>query len=225
MAAVSVIHSSHTQPTMSARRVPLGNNTNAANSPFRGNVTAVGSKPKRSYANVQREEAYGEPPPTKRRMSELDGENARQNGRTPPRRPTATDALENHVFSRRAHAQPTAFDRKLEAARHDTTRKRTVNTAAQQQQRAEARVIEKAAEENLETIRKWQRHYRKVFPSMVFYFESVPDERRVEVATQVMALGAVSLNFVHMVSGSRTNQDTERGNVLFQQSHPCHHNP
>lgn len=195
MAAVSIINPSHTQPSMSTRRVPLGNNTNAANSPFRGNVTAVGSKPKRSYANLQREESYGHPPPAKKHRNEFDVENAH----TPPRRPTATDALENHVFSRRAQAQPTAFDRKLEAARNETTRRRPANSAAQQAQRAEAhaiakaeRIAEKAAEDNLETIRKWQRHYRKVFPTMVFYFESVPEDLRLEVARQVMSLGAVS---------------------------------
>lgn len=199
MAAVSVITSSHTQASMSTRRVPLGNNTNAANSPFRGNVTEVGTKSKRSHATIEREQSYGTQPPTKRRTSVVDVENRRENTHTPPRRPNATDALENHVFSRRAHAQPTAFVRKLEDARNEATRRRPVNAAAQQAQRAEAhaiakaeRIVEKAAEDNLETIRKWQRHYRKVFPTMVFYFDSVPDHLRDEVATQVISLGAVS---------------------------------
>ena len=189
MAAVSIIASSHTQPSMSTRRVPLGNNTNAANSPYRGNVTAVGSKLKRSHVSV---DPYGQPP-AKRQISEHDVENAR----TPPRRPTASDALENAVFSRRAHAQPTAFDRKLEAARNETARRRPVNAVAPRvdaQVIAKAeRVTEKATEDNLETIRKWQRHYKKVFPQMVFYFESVPDDMRLEVVRQVMALGAVRL--------------------------------
>lgn len=175
---------------MSTRRVPLGNNTNAANSPYRGNVTAVGSKLKRSHAS---NESYGQPPPSKRRLSEQDVENAR----TPPRRPAATDALENAVFSRRAHAQPTAFDRKLEAARNETVRRRTAAPVAPrvtaQVVEQTHRVAEKATEDNLETIRKWQRHYKKVFPQMVFYFESVPDDLRLEVVRQVMALGAVSL--------------------------------
>lgn len=191
MAAASIIAQPHTQPSMSTRRVPLGNNTNAANSPYRGNVTAVGSKLKRSHAS---NESYGQPPPSKRRLSEQDVENAR----TPPRRPTATDALENAVFSRRAHAQPTAFDRKLEAARNETVRRRTPAPVAPrvtaQVVEQTQRVAEKATEDNLETIRKWQRHYKKVFPQMVFYFESVPDDLRLEVVRQVMALGAVSLH-------------------------------
>lgn len=50
-----------------ARRPPLGVNPNAANSPLRG---AVAAKAKRSIASIQREEAYGQPPPLKKQMLE-----------------------------------------------------------------------------------------------------------------------------------------------------------
>lgn len=53
-------------PTGSARRVPLSSNPNAANSPLR----AAAPKAKRSYATVQREEQYGQPPPLKKQMLE-----------------------------------------------------------------------------------------------------------------------------------------------------------
>jgi regulatory subunit for Cdc7p protein kinase len=173
MAAVSIFDLPHTLSSMTARRVPLSSNPNAANSPYRA-VTAAGTKPKRSYATIQREEAYGQPPPAKKQIVEV----SQRNLRTPPRQSTA-DSLEGHVFSRRAHAQPTAFDRKLEAARRRPA------------QQAVAKA-DKVAEENLETIRQWQRHYRKVFPKFVFYFESIADDTRMRYAKQVTALGAVS---------------------------------
>ncbi|KAG7135761.1 Hsk1-interacting molecule 1 like protein [Verticillium longisporum] len=55
-----------------ARRTPLSSNPNVANSPLRapGAATLGQTKPKRSYANLQREEAYGQPPPLKKQMLE-----------------------------------------------------------------------------------------------------------------------------------------------------------
>ena len=46
--------------------------------------------------------------------------------------------------------------------------------------------------ENLEIIRQWQKHYRRVFPQFVFYFESIPDDIRSRFAKQITSLGAVS---------------------------------
>lgn len=54
---------------MSSRRGPLTNNPNVANSPLRGASTlAAYAKSKRSYANLQREEPYGQPPPLKKQL-------------------------------------------------------------------------------------------------------------------------------------------------------------
>lgn len=48
-------------------RNPLTSNPNAANSPLRGVGSLAGyAKQKRSYAHVQREESYGQPPPVKK---------------------------------------------------------------------------------------------------------------------------------------------------------------
>ncbi|KIE03739.1 G1/S regulator, partial [Metarhizium majus ARSEF 297] len=56
---------------MSSRRVPLTSNPNVANSPLRGPGSLHAyAKQKRSYANVQREEAYGQPPPVKKQVLE-----------------------------------------------------------------------------------------------------------------------------------------------------------
>ncbi|KEY70740.1 hypothetical protein S7711_03236 [Stachybotrys chartarum IBT 7711] len=56
---------------MASRRGPLTSNPNIANSPLRG-ASALGalSKPKRSYANIQREESYGQAPPVKKQALE-----------------------------------------------------------------------------------------------------------------------------------------------------------
>ncbi len=51
---------------------------------------------------------------------------------------------------------------------------------------------DKTEEENLEQVRQWQKHYRKLFPTFVFYFESIPEDARVTYTKQVTALGAVS---------------------------------
>lgn len=56
---------------MSTRRAALTSNPNAANSPLRANLGAAhGGKRLRSHADLQREEAYGKPPPAKRQMTE-----------------------------------------------------------------------------------------------------------------------------------------------------------
>ncbi|CAG8951182.1 hypothetical protein HYFRA_00007929 [Hymenoscyphus fraxineus] len=156
--------------TMSARRAPLHNNTNAVNSPFR--PTDAQSKSKRSYATIQREESYGQPPPAKKQMLEN-----RQALKTPPRQNNTNThyTAEGRVFRKPNNVpQRTAFERKCAATRVKT-----------QSQHAESR--EKGQE--LDTIRQWQRHYRKIFPTFVFYFESIPDDSRAKYTKQVIALG------------------------------------
>jgi regulatory subunit for Cdc7p protein kinase len=174
MAALSISNSPHTLSAMSSRRAPLSSNPNAANSPYRAVAAAAAAKQKRSYATVQREEAYGQAPPAKKQMVQ-----ASHSLKTPTRQ--AAQAPEGRLFTRKTNSTlSNAFARKLEAAR--------VKPVPQTQTKAD-----KASEENLETIRQWQRHYRKVFPKFVFYFESVPEDVRIKYAKQVTALGAVSL--------------------------------
>ena len=56
---------------MTSRRGPLSLNPNGANSPLRGASGLAFAKQKRSYANTQREEPYGQPPPQKKQMLDL----------------------------------------------------------------------------------------------------------------------------------------------------------
>lgn len=175
MAAILLSPLPHNLSTMSSRRVPLSSNPNAVNSPYRS-VAAAASKQKRSYATVQREEAYGQPPPAKKQM--LDN---CQTLRTPPRQQANLAPAEGRVFTRKPNAsQQSAFERKLVAVRERP-----------QQAHQTVTKTEKTSEENLETIRQWQKHYRKIFPTFVFYFESVPEDVRVKYTKQVIALGAV----------------------------------
>jgi regulatory subunit for Cdc7p protein kinase len=169
MAEVSLSPSARTLSTMSSRsRVPLSSNPNAinVNSPYR----AAASKAKRSYANIQREEAYGQPPPAKKQMVE----SKHIILRTPPRQ-QSTQTADGRLFTRKPTAsQSLQLNQRLAAAATVRTEK-----------------TEKTEEENLEDIRQWQRHYRRVFPKFVFYFESIPDDVRQKHAKQVIALGAV----------------------------------
>ncbi|RDW85657.1 hypothetical protein BP5796_03982 [Coleophoma crateriformis] len=157
------------------RRVPLSSNPNAVNSPFRAVAAAAASKQKRSYATVQREDSYGQQPPAKKQM--LDTHHVL---RTPPRQQT-TQTTEGRVFTRKSNAPQTAFEKKL--------------TAVGQKPQQTVTRAEKTQEEQLQQIRVWQRHHRKVFPQYVFYFESIPEESRLRYTKQVVALGAREAKF------------------------------
>ncbi|KAH0538002.1 hypothetical protein FGG08_005363 [Glutinoglossum americanum] len=167
MATVSISPSPQNISMMSTRRVPLSSNPNAANSPFRPQATAAGKR-SRSYSSVQRELPYGQPPPLKKQMMEVDQSVLR----TPPRQQPS-----QVVFRKLANPQPGLFDRKSVTVRD-----------RQMQQRGSK--IDRTSRENLETIRQWQRHYRRVFPEYVFYFESIPEELRLKCSRQVLSLGA-----------------------------------
>ncbi|KAI9818831.1 MAG: hypothetical protein M1827_007652 [Pycnora praestabilis] len=161
---------------MSNRRVPLANVPNATNSPYRA-VAAAAAKRARSHSSVQREIPYGQPPPAKKQILEVDQVNLH----TPPRQQSVQHA-EGRVFARRTtNTQPTAFERRLVAARDRQTQQEVVSSTARN---------EKILNENLDTIRQWQKHYRKVFPEYVFYFESISEDIRLKCSKQVTTLGA-----------------------------------
>lgn len=124
----------------------------------------AGTKRSRTYANEQRELIYGQAPPNKKQALEADDQDLRRYG-----------LLKKTSYG---SATITALTKKLEAVK--------------QSSRAQDKV-QRATAENLETIRQWQKHYRKVFPQIVFYFESIPDEARSKVSRQTALLGAVSV--------------------------------
>lgn len=140
----------------------MSSNPNVANSPLRGGALAAnGSKRIRSYAELQREEAYGQPPPAKRQMLDAGGQRSL---RSPlPQRPA------------RPAAQRTS----------QSTRAATTDRSSQP-------VPLKLSEKEVKNIRAWQTQIRSRFPTMVFYFESLPDDLRVKLTKQFTHLGAVS---------------------------------
>ena len=81
-----------------------------------------------------------------------------------------------HGLVRRSGAQPTALTRKLEAAREN---------------KAPAKHTVQRPSNDLETIRQWQRHYRKLFPQFVFYFDSVPVSHKDKLMSRAQLLGSV----------------------------------
>ncbi len=184
MAVVSISPLPPSFPVMSGRRAPLADIRNATNSPYR--AVAAAAKRSRSHSSVQRELPYGQAPPAKKQMLEID----RSNLRTPPRQ-QPLEAAEGRVFNQRpAGSQPTAFERKLHAARDTQSQRKAAAVAAAR--------IEQNTTETVDTVRQWQRHYRKVFPNYVFYFESLPEEARSRCSKQISALGAVSCLFLSL---------------------------
>ena len=173
MAVVLLSPASYNLGAMSNTRAPLQSIPNAANSPFRP-VAAAASKRSRLDAGLQEDANCDRQPPAKKQALEAKASEFR----TPPRKQALTSG-EDRLFNRKTqNRKPTAFERKLLAAREE-------------QQFETFKKQEKATSE--EGIRSWQKHYRRLFPSFVFYFESIPDDVRLRCSRQIKSLGAVSL--------------------------------
>jgi regulatory subunit for Cdc7p protein kinase len=147
---------------MATRRVPLGSNPNAANSPLRASSASLlayqGSKlsKARSHADMMREEAYGQPPPAKRQMVD----HGVQRPMPSPTRPKPRNVVHRAYASKATEQAPVAKT--------------------------------KPSVSEVDSIRVWQTQTRARFPRMVFYFESVSDDQRAKLSKQVAHLGAVS---------------------------------
>lgn len=172
MAAVFVPPSPQPSMNMAARR-PLANVPNATNSPHRS-----GLLPAKRVRSNQLEVPYGQPPPKKQVM-----ESEEQESRSPARsRSTVVNGTDSKLFTRRSHnGNPSAFEKKLVAAR-EKERPSLVKGVKGEKQSADT----------LDSIRQWQKHYRKAFPTFVFYFDSLPEDVRRKCSRQVANLGAVS---------------------------------
>ncbi|CAI7645103.1 unnamed protein product [Penicillium glandicola] len=166
MATVFVPPSPRNSLTMATRR-PLANVPNATNSPHR-----VGLLPVKRARPTQMEIPYGQPPPKKQVMENIENETRSTTCQT-----TNTDSK---LFARRSNnGNPSAFEKKLVAAREK-----------ERQPQVKLVKAEKAPADTMDSIRQWQRHYRKAFPQFVFYFDSIPEDVRRRFSRQVIALGA-----------------------------------
>lgn len=175
-AAVFIPPSPHnTFPSMatSARRQPLMSIQNAANSPHRL-LTLSGSKRTRAVANVSQQENE---PPTKRQAVE---KSSREPVPVTPQRHRQHDPNGGQVFEDDNEAEPTSFQKKLAAARHNPKEKST-------------RGLKDAHRQETESIRAWQKHYKKLFPHFRFYFDSVPADVKKALLKQAIPFGAVCI--------------------------------
>jgi regulatory subunit for Cdc7p protein kinase len=174
-AAVFIPPSPHDPFAMSASRprAPLACIPNATNSPRRSLIQSIGKRPRPQGHVLQENE-----PPQKRQTIQ---KNAHEDAPITPRRKAPPATAEGRVFERGSvTAHPTDFHKKLIASK--TEAERPPNGAVDS------------------TIRAWQKHYRKVFPSFVFYFDSISDDVRARFSKQIGSFGAVSLS-----SASRIN--------------------
>ncbi|KAI4158664.1 MAG: hypothetical protein LQ342_007243 [Letrouitia transgressa] len=164
---------------MSARK-PLASVPNAANSPYR-TVSAAVSKRTRHQIEAQEDLTYNLEPPAKRQNT-IHGRLA---PRTPPQKPSTQNA-EGRIFGKKpTGSQPTAFERRLLEAKEN----RLPDTKSKNEEQKVDRYSRIAAEP-LEEIRQWQKHYRRVFPTFVFYFENPPDELRARHSKFIRTFGA-----------------------------------
>lgn len=171
MATVSLSPTPASIAAMSSRRGPLTSNPNVVNSPLRGPSALTGlAKQKRSYANVQREESYAQPPPIKKKLLE--------NGTQRAVRSPSKSTTRPQVAVQRSTARPTIKERAVRPVQPVARTVQDVDTEKE----------------------VWKKHHRAKFPKMVFYFESIPDDVRAKLTKRVTYLGAVSfLQFAFLV--------------------------
>lgn len=167
---------------MASKRLPLANNPNAANSPFRTGNTA-GKRPRAQ--NVEHNDhGASNSPPKKKQLLEVNDVGARQ------ARHISLDDREGKVFGPRPENSPSnAFQKKLAAAgAREGKQREQKNTEGREREKERDRP---ATQTDIETIRQWRRHYRKVFPSFVFYLESMPQDVCIRCSRHLTLLGAV----------------------------------
>lgn len=164
-------HEKHLTMATSTRRQPLMSIPNATNSPHRNHITNSGSKRSRAAASISQQENE---PPTKRQALEKSAQN---DAPVTPRRHAQHNDAEGRLFERPARDPLNNFQKKLVAARDRDGHSRTTRTTSAK---------------DVENVRQWQKHYRKLFPNFTFYFDSIPDDQKARFGKQVQLLGAVS---------------------------------
>jgi len=171
MASVSIHPPS---PAAMSRRAPLTTLPNAVNSPYHS-VTAAAAKRQRT----QRDLSY----------PQLSATTKDQIAETTTRAPARASNTESRIAPIRKRALGRS------AAGGDPP---TINgvSHAQAQRRGAGRGTE---QNNIDSVRAWQRHYKKVFPEYVFYFENIPEDVAQKCQKQLSHLGAVCLYLVSAI--------------------------
>ena len=156
------------------RRQPLMSIPNATNSPHRA-LTNSGSKRVRAAANGIYQENE---PPSKRLAVE---KSSREPVPITPRRQPGHESAEGRVFERGTGTPVNSFQKRLVAARDKGTTSRGTRASATT-----------GTGKDLDTIRQWQKHYRKLFPTFHIFFDSITEETKARFIKQIRSLGAVS---------------------------------
>lgn len=152
---------------MSTHRVPLANNLNAINSPRRATLAS-------KRGRLDHEDDIS--PPKKRQNI---GQTAASFRRA---QKISVNEPEGRVFTERRDAPPrNQFSRKLLA---------TQDGRSVPQARVEARPAELTGT-NKEQVQNWKKHYRRVFPQFVFYFDGFPPDLSGRCKRMLLSLGAV----------------------------------
>jgi regulatory subunit for Cdc7p protein kinase len=118
-------------------------------------------------------------PPLKRQA--LDKTTTTSRSTTPNRQQQPiTNGVEARIFERGSGTSgSTAFQKKLVAARDKSSGLRVT------------KAVEPSAKE--ESVRQWQKHYRKIFPSFNFYFDGLSEDIKSRFLRQIILLGGVCL--------------------------------
>ncbi|KAK5103361.1 Cdc7p-Dbf4p kinase complex regulatory subunit [Lithohypha guttulata] len=190
----------------STRRQPLMSIPNATNSPHRSlNLNNSGSKRSRALANVSQQENE---PPTKRQAIE---KSTREPVPITPRRHDQQDTTGGQVFERGHENTQNNFQKRLVAARDRTA------TSAKS---TRSNVV---SSKEVDSVRQWQKHYRKLFPAFRFFFDAVPDELKTRLIRQAAHFGAreetfFSKNVTHIIS-TRQAPDEDAVAKAFENGH------
>lgn len=182
-----------------SRRTPLTNLPNAVNSPYQltaSSTTTTNSGKRARPATTVARDASTQPPPSKRQHIDPSA----QILRTPQRR-VRNSVVDSKAIPKRTTAAgtrprptiagPPAFaDIGLATRRTQaSTRSRTTTAAA-----AVPKPVEiQQTQDNLDTVRAWQKHYRNAFPQYVFFFENIPQEVMDKAQEHIKTLKAVSV--------------------------------
>ena len=175
-------------------RAPLASIPNAANSPHRSALSNSNKRPRPANTNTYQENE----PPQKKIAIEKD-----KSQPTTPKRRLPPSTAEGRVFERgTTTGQPTAFQKKLVAARDQPVAFKVTKNNDRKH-------------DNAESVRQWQAHYRKIFPTFSFYFDAVPDEVRLKFTRQIAQLGAreerfFSKNVTHIITTRAVPPENEQ---------------
>jgi regulatory subunit for Cdc7p protein kinase len=176
---------------MASRRAPLSNLPNAGNSPFR--AVAAAAKRSRTQTSHDLDHAYGQPPPLKKKIVELDQQ--------------APDS------PRKQHGQ-TSIDR-APLERVEARRERAVTTRVTRQQKTDEN------DESLRQWRDHYRRAFPDF--VFYFENVPDDSLRRQCIRGLMALGAVGCTTSHAIRHSSLTLYSALRHLLLQGYHPRYH--